>query len=337
MEMNGYDRDQSAAFFATARERVLAVPGVEAVANMSRVPQAVNDNNFGVVIEGHQTSAADRPYVSAGAYVDEHYFETLQIPIVRGRGIELADRTDDPRVAVVSEAFGERYWPGEAVVGQQFRTGWDGDTYVIVGVSGDYRVNTPGEAPTPYVHLPYRQRSVFGNFVVRTTSPAANAVIDIEAAIRSVDAEFLFLDTGAMSKLVDVRLFPIRLGAWLIGAFGILALVLAAIGLYGVIGYSVSRRTREIGIRMALGARADRVLGLVLRQGMSLVLIGALVGAVGAAILARLLASVLFVPAIDPASFLIAFGFLAAVALLANWVPAARAARVDPMIALRSE
>ncbi|CAG1772789.1 partial Macrolide export ATP-binding/permease protein MacB, partial [uncultured bacterium] len=155
--------------------------------------------------------------------------------------------------------------------------------------------------------------------------------------LRTLNPDLVFLDTGALRELVDVRLFPVRAGAWLIGAFGVLALAVAAVGLYGVIGYSVSRRVREIGIRKALGAESREVVGMVMREGMVLVLIGGAVGAGLAALASQALSSVLFVGPFDILSFGAAFAVLVAVAALANAVPAWRASRVDAMVALRHE
>jgi ABC-type antimicrobial peptide transport system permease subunit len=155
--------------------------------------------------------------------------------------------------------------------------------------------------------------------------------------LRVIDPELVFLDRGTIRDLADVRLFPVRAGAWLIGAFGFLALAVAAVGLYGVIGYSVSRRTREIGIRKALGAAPTALVGMVLSEGMLLVGIGGVAGAALAAVAARALSSVLYVAPFDALSFAVAFSVLAIVALAANWMPARRAANVDPMIALRQE
>ena len=168
------------------------------------------------------------------------------------------------------------------------------------------------------------------------TNGASGIVPALERELRALDPELVFLDKGTQRDLADVRLFPVRAGAWLIGAFGALALVVAAVGLYGVIGYSVSRRVREIGIRKALGARPGQLVSMVLGEGMVLVAIGGVIGVALAAAAARVLSSVLFVGAFDLVSFAVAFGVLALVALLANAVPARRAARVDPMVALRS-
>jgi predicted permease len=337
MEMNGYDGPRSSVFYESGRIRLEALPEVQAVGLTSRVPLSLNNNGFGVFIDGHQSSGSDRPYIMDGAYVDDGYFDALGVRVVSGRGIEPADRTEARRVAVVSETMAATYWPGENALGREFRTSWQGEPFRIVGIVEDHKVDTPGETAQSYIHLPLSPQSGYANFVVRTTTPAAPLVPALESELRSLDQELVFLDTGPMRELADVRLFPIRAGAWLIGAFGALALALAAVGLYGVIGYSVSRRTREIGIRKAMGAEAAGIVGLVLKQGMLLVAVGGVIGVVLAATGARFLSSVLFVGSTDPASFGLAFGVLAAVGALANWIPARRASRVDPMVALRGE
>jgi predicted permease len=337
MEMNGYDRERAGVFYESGRLRLDAMPEVEAVGLTSRVPLSLNNNGFGVFIDGHQSSGSDRPYIMDGASVDESYFDALGLTVVAGRGIEPADRDERRRVVVVSETMAARYWPDEDALGRELRLSWEGEPYQIVGIAEDYKVDTPGESPKPYLHLPLPRQTVFANFLVRTTTPADELVPALERELRTLDPDLVFLDTGTMRELGDVRLFPIRAGAWLIGVFGLLALVLAAVGLYGVIAYSVSRRVREIGVRKALGAETNRVVGLVLRQGMVLVGIGGVVGAVLAGLSARFLSSVLFVGSFDPVSFLGAFAVLAAVAALANWIPAHRASQVDPMVALRGE
>jgi predicted permease len=337
MEMNGYDARESGIFFESALLRLEQLPEVEAVGLASRIPLSLNNNGFGVFIDGHQSSPDDRPYFMDGARIDERYFDALGLALVAGRGIEPPDRDEQLPVAVVNETMAQRFWPGENVIGKEFRTSWDGTPLRIVGVVEDYKVDTPGEAPKPYLHLPLGREGVFANFVVRTNVPAAPLVTSLEREFRALDPNVVFLDTGVMRDLAAVRVFPIRAGAWLIGAFGALALTLAAVGLYGVIGYSVSRRVREIGIRKALGARTSEVTGMVLRQGLTLVGAGAVIGAVLAVLGARALSAVLFVDALDPLSFGVALGVLAAVAVLANWIPAQRASAVEPAVALRSE
>jgi predicted permease len=337
MEMNGYDAQEAGAFYATGKLRLQALPGVEAVGLTSRVPLSLNNNGFGLFIDGHQSSASDRPYGMDGARVDEGYFDALGLEIVEGRGILPEDRDEMRRVAVVTRTMASRYWPGERATGQQFRLAWGGEPYEIVGVVEDYRVDTPGEDPKPYIHLPLGREGSYANYVVRTATPAAPIVRELERELRALDPDLVFLETGPFQELADVRLFPIRAGAWLIGIFGGLALLLAVVGLYGVIGYSVSRRVREIGIRKALGAEDGSTLALVLRQGMTMVGVGFLVGAALAVLAAGVLSSVLYVSPFDLPSFGITFLVLGCAAALANLIPAHRAARVDPAIALRGE
>jgi predicted permease len=337
MEMNGYSGSDSEAFYSAGLQRLKGIPGVEAVGLTSRVPLSLNNNGYGVFIEGHQSSSSDRPYQTDGASIDEGYFDALGLEIVRGRGILPEDRDGGRRVAVVTEEMAARFWPGQEALGQEFRTSWDGQPTEIVGIVQDYKVDTPGESPKPYLHFPLPRTSVFANYVVRTATPAAPLVPDLERAVREIDPNIVFLDTGDLRELAEVRLFPIKAGAWLIGIFGGLALILAAVGLYGVIGYSVSRRVREIGIRKALGAETPSLVGMVLGRGMAMVGIGFLVGAVLAFFAAGALSSVLFVSAFDLPSFAMTLGILAAVAALANLIPARRASLVDPAVALRAE
>jgi predicted permease len=337
LEMNGYSRERGGRFLETGLERLRSLPQVEAVALTSRLPLSLNNNGFSVFIPGHET-ADGRPLGIDGAYVDERYFDALRIKLIAGRGIESADRDESRRVVVISQAMAERYWPGqpEGALQREIRLREGGEPYRVVGVAADYKVDTPGERPKSYIHLPLGRQESFGNYVVRTSASASGIVPVLQRELRALDPELVFLDRGTVRDLADVRLFPVRAGAWLLGAFGALALVVAAVGLYGVIGYSVSRRVREIGIRKALGARSGQLVGMVLGEGMVLVAIGGVIGAAFAAATARVLSSVLFVGPFDVVSFALAFGVLVLVALLANAVPARRAARVDPMVALRS-
>jgi hypothetical protein len=304
---------------------------------VSRVPLSLNNNGFSVYLPGHQASASDEPYVMDGAFVDERYTSAMGLRMISGRGIQAADRDEGRRVAMITETMARRFWPDREAVGQDFRTRFDGDPWRVIGVVADYKVDTPGEAPKAYIHLPLRRNDTFANYLVRTRVAAGPVVTTLERALRTIQPDLVFLDTGTLRELADVRLFPVRAGAWLIGAFGLLALAVAAIGLYGVIGYSVSRRVREIGVRKALGAESGEVVGMVMREGMVLVAVGGLVGAALAALASRALSSVLYVGPFDLLSFGMAFAVLAAVAALANAVPAWRASRVDPMIALRHD
>lgn len=335
MGMNGYDGASARVFFEAAHERLAALPEVEAVGLASRVPLSLNNNGFSVYIDGHQSSPADPAYGVNGAYVDEHYLDAMGVALVEGRGLLPEDRDSPERVTVVSRTMAQRFWPGETAVGRAFRTDWGGETVRIVGVMEDHRVDTPGEDPKAYLLLPLPRESVFANFVVRTATPADPLVPAMERELRALDPDLVFLDTGSLGDLAEVRLFPIRAGAWLIGVFGGLALFLAAVGLYGVIGYGVSRRLREIGIRKALGAESGTIVLLVLRRGMALVGVGFALGGILAALAARSLTSVLFVDALDLPSFAVALSVLAVASAAAHVVPARRASRVDPAVAFR--
>ena len=337
LEMSGYDRERGGRFLEEGVRRLQSLPQVEAVALTSRLPLSLNNNGFSVYIAGRQ-SADNRPVAIDGAYIDERYFDALGLKVLAGRGIEPADRDSSRRVAVISQTMAERFWPGalEGALGREFRFREDGEPLRVIGVVSDYKVDTPGERPKAYLHLPFGRREAFGNYVVRTSVGASGMVSALQRELRALDPELVFLDRGTIRDLADIRLFPVRAGAWLIGAFGALALIVAAVGLYGVIGYSVSRRVREIGIRKALGAQSGQLVKMVLGEGMVLVAIGGVIGGALAGALARVLSSVLFVGPFDAASFAIAFGVLALVALVANALPARRAARVDPMVALRS-
>jgi predicted permease len=335
LEMNGYGVDDGSAFVVAGKNRLESLSGVQAVGLASRVPQSLNNNGFGIFIDGHPSTVADRPITLDGASVDEDYFDALDLRIVAGRGIEHADRTEGHRVAVVTEEMARQFWNGADAIGSEFRTSRGGDAWRIVGIVEDYKVDTPGEAPKPYIHLPAPVRATFANYIVRTATPAEPLIPTLVHELRVLNPELLFLETGTMRRAVDLRLFPVRAGAWLIGMSGVLALLLAAVGLYGVIAFSVSRRVREIGIRKALGAETASVIGMVLRRGLILVAVGGALGGVLALASARVLRGALFVDAFDPISFALSFLALGAVAALANLIPALRASRVDPMVALR--
>jgi predicted permease len=335
LEMNGYDAERGGEFIEAGRQRLLALPDVRAVGLASRAPQSLNDNGFDLFVDGHPETLADRAIYMAGAYVDGGYFDALRLTIVAGRAITHADRQEQRRVLVITEAMARHFWPGRDAVGREVRLSRGGQPWSVVGVVQDYKVNTPGETPRSYMHLPMSLTPQHAILLVRTATPAGPLVPRLERELRALDPDLVFLETGTLRAAADVRLFPIRVGAWLIGASGLLALLLAAIGLYGVIAFSVSRRVREIGIRKTLGAETTSVVRLVVRRGMLLVLAGGLLGAVLAGAAASVLDSVLFVGAFDIVSFGMAFGALLVVAAAANSLPAWRAMQVDPMVALK--
>jgi predicted permease len=269
--------------------------------------------------------------VSAG------YFETKGIEIVRGRGFEPSDRAGAKTVAVVSESFAHRFWPGENPIGRRISTG-RGGTREVVGVARDGKYRSLGEAPQPHFYQPFAQMYEPDMVLVARSATDARALLaPLVREARALDPE-LPVQGSTMEEHLGLAMLPQRIGSVVLGSFGAITVLLAALGLYGVMSYVVSQRTREIGIRVALGARARDVRLLVLRRALAVTLVGVGIGLAGAAATARLLGAFLVnVSPSDPVTFLAATGLFTAVALLASWVPARRAAAVDPARALRWE
>ena len=341
----GYDTDEAAGFFERARDRVRALPGVQAVARASRAPLSVNFNRTGVGpaewTDPEATSVRLVPIEMA--VVGAGYFDALGIPVLAGRPFDDAiDSADAPPVAIVNEAFARRFWSEGGAVGRRIRTGMDRSEVEIVGVVRDYRVRSVQEPPTPYVHFAASQRPGYNVsaavLLARTLGDADALATTMQRELRRIDPDVVFWQGLTLRDNVEAQLLPVRLLSAMLGTAGMVAVWLAALGLYGVIAHAIVRRTREIGIRMALGATPRDVLGLILRQGAVLVGVGAAAGAALAFAAARATAGVLFgVDATDPLAWGGAVVTLAAVGGLAHALPARRAVRVAPAAALRVE
>ena len=335
----GYDEPRATRMLERAVERVAAIPGVLSVSRAGRQPLAINYNRSSVYFPGRATPA-DRGITISATWVDEHYLATLGVPLLRGRNFTAADTPASAKVALVNEAFVRRHWPGSDGLGRRFRTqSSTGPEYEVVGVVGDYKVETIGESPTPYIHYAIRQREFTGSVLLaRTASDGRALLAAMRRAVLALEPNAVFLDNQTMEAQVDATLLPARLAAQTIALVGVVATILAAIGLYGVVAYAVGRRTREIGIRMALGAAPGSVLSMVMRQGLTTAAAGVLAGLALSWAAARAIASTLYgVGAADPAAWVSAVTVLLAAAALANYLPARRAARVDPSRALRSQ
>lgn len=337
LTMYGYDDARARTFYDSLQQRLLGVPGVESVTTADRTPFSININTTALYPTA-SPEAGSEPFTIDNSNVGPEYFDTMQIPIVEGRAISRMDTADAPRVAVVSEAFAKRFWPGESAVGKQV-SNRTGRVTEIVGVSRDYKVQTVGETPRAYIH--FAREQVFNpstGVVVRTAGPPEAVLPALRSQIAAVDSQIVPFQITTLGKERSHALMPVSATAGLLGAFGLFTVFLAAIGLYGVIAYSVGRRTREIGTRMAIGATPGDVLRQVVGEGLKLVVLGALIGWAATAAASRVMQSLLYgISGVDPASFLVGTVALALVALVANIIPAWRASKIDPMRALRAD
>jgi putative ABC transport system permease protein len=332
------------AFHADLLERLESIPGVGGAGSVLVLPLSGTSVSLGFAVAGRDPLPAGQRQTMQMRIASEGYFPAVGIPLVRGRSFTAQDREGSPPVVVLNEAAVRRFFPGEEPLGQRILLGWVRDSVPIggevVGIVGDVRHFGPGEEPPPEIYLPLSQvPNPAMNVVVRTTAADPLALAGaIRAELRALDPELAPGEIRPLDRVVSERVAQPRLYALLLSLFAAVALVLAAVGIFGVMSYSVAQRTREIGIRMALGAAAPAVQRLVVGRALLLTLAGLGLGTLGALALTRLLEGQLYgVAAADPATFLAAAALLAGVALLAGYLPARRATRVDPLVALRSE
>jgi putative ABC transport system permease protein len=273
--------------------------------------------------------------------ISTDYHRTLGVPVIDGRTVDATDIAGAPFVAVINETMARKFWPKESAVGHTFTTlnGTQSRTYRIVGVSRDHKRHGVLESATPFIYYAAAQRPSRYNFLLaRTNGDAAQLLNGMRRELLAMEPSLVFMVSSTMDQNLANTLLPARVGAMLATAFGGLGTLLAAIGLYGVIAFSVARRTREIGVRMALGARPQAVLSMVMRQGFAIVAIGLGVGAALAAGAATALRGLLYgITPFDPIAWGLAVVAMIAAAAFANFLPARRAMRVDPMAALRME
>ncbi|MGA8144337.1 MAG: ABC transporter permease [Candidatus Acidiferrales bacterium] len=334
---NGYSDDKAAAFFEQLTDRLKTVPGVEGATLERYVPMWFTGRSYTIPdLEGYTPKPGEQNLIDYNV-VGPNYFSLMRIPILSGREFTAQDRLDTPRVCVINQTMAERFWPGQNPIGR--RVGASQHQWTIAGVVKDIKYHSLNERPQPFLYFPFWQDTGGdANILVRTSGDPLKLLPQVREQVRALDSGVAILETDTVSELLSVSLFAYRTAATLAAVLGGLGLLLAAIGIYGVLSYSVSQRSHEIGIRMALGAAPRDVLGLVVGQGMRLTLLGVSLGLIAALATMHLLGSLLYgVTANDPVTFVVVMVTLSTVALVACYIPARRAMAVDPMVALRHE
>jgi predicted permease len=328
--------------FRAALDRVAAIPGVRSVSAINHLPLAGDEWTFPFLVEGQPIPKPEDTPGAIFRVVFPRYFETMRIALVSGRDFTEHDNAAAPRVAIVNQAMARRHWPGPDPVGRRFRLHMNDPWVTIVGVSRDAEQSDWGATAQNEYFFPSAQNPEdfqrYATFVVRTAGDPAALAPTIEKAVWSLDPDLPIAAVQTMEQVVNRAVWRPRFSASLLAGFAALALALAAIGIYGVVSYGVSQRAREIGIRMALGARPADVLRRVLSEGAKLAAVGTAIGIAGSLLLTRYLEAQLYhVKAGDPMVMTLSAAALAAIALVASWLPARRATRVDPAVALRGE
>lgn len=334
------DKTKRLNFYQQLMARVETLPGVMKSGAVSIVPFSSSNNSSNFQIVGQPPfRKGEEPYVETRV-TTPGYFDAIGTGLRRGRLFNAQDDANAGRVILVNEAFAKRFLPGREPIGQRIDFSSGGkETLEIIGVVADVKNEDLDEAPDATSYLPYSQNpNRTMNLVVRGTQDSTRLVASVRSEVRALDPSLPVSNVKPLTQMIDERISPKRLMTYILAVFALSALLLASVGIYGVMSYAVTQRTQEIGIRMALGAQAADVLSLVLRNGMSLALIGVAIGLAGAFALTRLLANLLFhVTATDKLTFAAVSISLIVVALLACFVPARRATKVDPLVALRDE
>ncbi len=339
-EMSGIDEVRGRILQQQLAERLRVLPGVTGVAMAGKLPLGAAVQTRGINVDGVAPPPGLNAHHVDFVHVDGAYFDVMGVPIVSGRAFGDADTENTQPVAVVSETAARRFWPGRDAVGQTF---WNGDTREsgvrVIGVARDTKVRTLGEQPRPYFYVSGRQEYLPSMmFVVRGTARAPELVAAAVAAAHELEPRLIILESKTMEQHLALMLYPPRMAALLLSIFGGLAPLLATIGLYGSVSYAVSRRTREVGIRAALGATRRDLVMMLTAGGLKLIVAGGAIGLALGAAAARLLARFLYgIGATDIVTFIAVPLLLGAVGFLASWLPARRAAGVDPLVALRAD
>ncbi|HJT28270.1 MAG TPA: ABC transporter permease [Pyrinomonadaceae bacterium] len=335
--------DRRSVFYTDLINRVQSLAGVRSAAVTTNLPLYRQGNSISIGIEGRPAPPPGQELIVVTRIVSPGYFDTMSIPLLQGRQLSEQDAKTTPRVVVISETMGRRYWPGEDAVGKRISLGRirkPEDWFQVVGVVKDVRQFELTAEPRPQMYLTYRQAGFFDarDLVVKTDVDPASMAATVRNAVWEIDKDQPVSNIQTMEEILAGSIARQRFSMLLLAIFAAVALVLAGVGIYGVMSYSVAQRTHEIGIRMALGAQTGAVLKLAVGYGMKLVLAGLVIGLIAAFALTRVMSTLLFgVTATDPATFTLISLLLIAVAVIASYIPARRATRVNPIIALRYE
>jgi macrolide transport system ATP-binding/permease protein len=338
--LQGYNEQRGRQFQNDLLQRLSSLPKVESVSLAYPLPLDAYNEFTSVRVEGYVPRSNNEANSSGLSRVGPRYFETMGTPVVAGRGIDERDTESSPPVAVINETMARRYWqPVGAALGRRFALSKDGPWIEVVGIAKDGKYMTFGESPTPYIFLPQVQH--YGGrvtFLLRSKQSPDSLAPAIRQEVKSLDATLPIFGVRTMPQFLNRIVSVYDMGASLVGTFGVISLLLAAVGIYGVLHFTVTRSTREIGIRMALGAASGDVVGLILGRSMAFVGAGLVLGIGGALVAARFTSSLLAgVGPTDPVTFLAVALIFGLVALVATAIPARRASQVDPMVAVRYE
>jgi len=339
--LQGYSEERGQQFYKQISDRVKSLPGVRDASFAAYIPMGYENDTVNVYPDGQPVDNKSSAETSFNNQVQPDYFRAVGVHVIKGREFTEADSATAPKVAIVNETFANKIWPGQDPTGKIFRTERDGPAIQVVGLTRTGKYTFLYETPQLFVYFPVAQRYVAAaTLMVYSQDDPLRLVGPVRDQIQQLDGSLPVFDVNTMEAHVEYGkpLLPARLGAMLVGAFGMLGLVLATVGVYGVVSYSVSQRTHEIGIRSALGAQRRNVLGMVLKQGMTMALIGTAIGIVLAFLLFRGLHSVLYgVASTDLVTLAAVSSLLLAIAFVASYIPALRATQVDPVVALREQ
>jgi predicted permease len=335
-----YDGARATQFYEQLKDRVRALPGVSSVALSSFVPLN-QDYRDGVALvpEGYQLPKGVDNVRMLASRVDENYFDTMRVRLVAGRGFRSTDTTDAPLVVIVNEFMAAKYWPGQQAIGKRVRLA-DGSWRQVVGIAADTDYTTITETPQDFVYLAARQDpAIRTTLLVGVSGPSASVAAPVREVVRSLDRDVPITGLWTMEEFYDGNTaIASRYLTGVVGGMGLVGLALAMVGLYGLVAYSVSRRTREIGVRMAIGAHPGSVVRLMMRQGAVLVTVGAAVGlGLTMAVSGALRGAFPSTQGVDFGVYALIVPALLAVTLLAALLPALRASRIDPLAALRQD